>query len=57
MAVIDNRIKSAQSEFDSGCKDLDERHIQAVRDLETDRDERKEKLAVDLVGGIVGKVL
>ena len=57
MAVIKAKIATAQKDYDEGVDDLKEASFQAIETITTKLKTDKEKLADDLVNGILQKIL
>lgn len=57
MAVVKARIANAQTEYDNGCVDLDEKFEEHVRVHAAERDNGKNALADDLVEKIIGRAI
>lgn len=57
MAVIESRIRDAETKFEEGCDKFDDEFAADVRTAAAVRDNNKEKLGEELVGTIIGKIL
>lgn len=57
MSVIKTRIEKAQKEYEDTCDMHDKDCVEAIKQAETDRDNKKAGVADNLVNEILGKIL